>query len=90
MSQKGWALLSRIAECDGTMMPPTSTTAISAPGHPKVFAGKREILVQCAWALADAAMMVFASFAAAWVRYDLDLNTVFVRHRQLHLPLTKW
>jgi FlaA1/EpsC-like NDP-sugar epimerase len=24
-------------------------------------------------------MMVFASFAAAWVRYDLDLNTVFVR-----------
>lgn len=40
---------------------------------------RREILVQAGWACADASMMVFASFAAAWVRYDLNLQTVFVR-----------
>lgn len=40
---------------------------------------RREVLVQVGWACADASMMVFASFAAAWVRYDLDLETVFVR-----------
>lgn len=39
----------------------------------------REVLVQTAWACADASMMVIASFAAAWVRYDLNLQTVFVR-----------
>lgn len=40
---------------------------------------RREILVQAGWACADASMMVFASFAAAWARYDLDIHTVFVR-----------
>lgn len=40
---------------------------------------QREVLVQTAWASADVAIVVVATFAAAWVRYDFDLAIVFTK-----------
>lgn len=65
----------------------TENSTIAAPGYQRrrsLFGGehgwtRREILVQAAWAGADAVMMIIATFAGAWVRYDLDINTVIVR-----------
>ena len=37
-----------------------------------------ERLRQAGWAAADALVLVLATFAAAWVRYDLDITTVLV------------
>lgn len=58
-----------------------STTATSPPRRrlQESIWTRREILVQAGWASADALMMILASYAAAWVRYDLDITTVFIR-----------
>lgn len=40
---------------------------------------RREVMVQAAWAVIDGAVMIVATFAAAWVRFDLSLTMILFR-----------
>ena len=40
-------------------------------------ARRREWLIQGTWAAADAALVILATYAATWLRYDLDFNEFF-------------
>lgn len=60
------------------MAPHTSTTNSAHASARRTLTSKRSAIVRAGWASADGAMVVFATFVGAWVRYDLNIETVLL------------